>query len=576
MKLAKLEDAIATHVKPGMSLNFASTPSRSNAAVRELARQFRGKDPRFEIASTGFHSTLHLLPLLRLGRKYVACFFGDNYPVPRPNDLYSALLAEGAEIQMWSLWTYVSALRAGALGQPYAVVRSLVGSSMGADLEKAGVVRFVNEHAEVKAMRSDITFVHGLFSDPRGNVVFSPPYSEGFWGAIGARTGVIATVEKILTTAECAAFSDAMKIPAHRILAVCEAPFGTHPQPLYAEPRFGEIGYVDDFEHYEKWRALSTSREAFETFVREVLCAPDPDAAYRAFVGEDRLAASVTAARPRVPTVRPKSGPVGAPGSGKLRPPPRETPPAREIEILLVLAARAIAERVKIKGYPIILAGIGHAFFAARIARILLAADGIDVKVMVETGLYDLECGAEADEFLLSHRNIALAKRHSSVEDILGTITCGADSVCLGVIGAGQIDARGRINSTRIGGKLLVGSGGANDIASSAAELVVVTRTGRGRLVPETEYVTSPGHRVETVVTDLCTLRRNGDKWAVEDVYPAFGGKNIEEALATIRAECPWPLSVREDIEYAPLISTAEMVTVHRLDPNGVHFRRER
>ncbi|MGZ3420199.1 MAG: CoA-transferase [Polyangiales bacterium] len=549
MKVSTLGEAIAAHVRPGMHLNFASTPSRSNAAVREVARQFRGRDPRFEISATGFHSSLHLLPLLRLGRKYVACFFGDNYPVPRPNELYTQIVAEGAELQMWSLWSYVSALRAGALGQPHAVVRSLAGSSLGAELERAGAVRLGDGVAEVAPMRSDITFVHGLFADRQGNVVFSPPYSEGFWGALGARTGVIATVERIVTTEECAAHSDAMKLPPHRILAVCEAPFGTHPQPLYASPRFGELGYVDDFAHYERWRELSSSPAAFETFVDQVLHATDPEAAYRSFVGEHRLSRLACAAHGRE-TVRPKSKSNSAPTAD---------------QILLVLGARAIAERVRAKKYPVILAGIGHAFFAARIAKLLLAIEGIDVKVMVETGLFDLECGPDADEFLLSHKNIALAKRHSSVEDILGTITCGADSACLGVIGAGQIDARGRINSSRIGGKLLVGSGGANDIASSAAEVVVVTRTGRGRLVSETEYVTSPGHRVQTVVTDLCTLRRNEHDWSVQDVYPAVAGRPIQDALSAIRAECPWPLRVSETLEYAPLISTAEMSTVRAL-----------
>src|SRR5438105_4199227 len=120
-KISTLSEAVRAHVAPGMHLNFASTPSRSNAAVREVARQFRGRDPRFELSATGFHSTAHLLGALRLGRAYSGCFFGDNYPVPRPNALYAALMAAGAEVRAWSLLSYVAALRAGALGERYAV-----------------------------------------------------------------------------------------------------------------------------------------------------------------------------------------------------------------------------------------------------------------------------------------------------------------------------------------------------------------------------------------------------------------------------------------------------------------------
>jgi acyl CoA:acetate/3-ketoacid CoA transferase beta subunit/acyl CoA:acetate/3-ketoacid CoA transferase alpha subunit len=648
MKLHTLEQAVRAHVRPGMHLNFASTPSRSNASVREVARQFKGKNPRFEISSTGFHSALHLLALLRLGARYVACFFGDNYPVPRPNDLYTELEREGAEIEMWSLWSYVSALRAGALGQPDAVTTSLVGTSMGEDLARAGKLRIVagegGDVALVKAIRSDITFVHGLLGDAEGNVVFSPPHSEGFWGAIGARTGVIATVERTVSAQACAQFSDAMKIPPHRVLAVCEAPFGTHPQPLYAAPRFGALGYTDDFEHYERWRMLTQDRDAFAIFVREVLDAEDPELAYRNFVGEERLDQLVGVGRAvreeaketpqpsRAPSTRPRAGPLATPRPflsplgqptphpstvnaaiaehrakiatgdhkpvvgliptalddasgpvpplGKLQPsrPTRSDAPARANEILLVLSARAIASRVRQKKYPIILAGIGHAFLAARMAKLWLEEEGIDVKVMVETGLFDLECGPRADEFLLSYRNTALAKRHSSVEDILGTITCGADSVCLGVIGAAQIDTHANVNSSRINNKILVGSGGANDITSSAAEVIVLTRCSRSRLVDKVEYVTSPGRRILTVATDLCTLRRDSADapWYACDVYPAHGGRPVEHAIDVIKSECVWPFTVPDDLEYAQLISTSEMATVHKLDPFGVHWRRER
>ncbi len=651
MKLQSLDDAVRAHVQPGMHLNFASTPSRSNAAVREVARQFRGRDPRFEISSTGFHSVMHLLAMLRLGARYVACFFGDNYPVPRPNDLYSTLEREGATIELWSLWSYVSALRAGALGQADAVTTSLVGTTMGEDLARAGKLRMVpgvaGDVALVRAMRSDVTFVHGLLGDAEGNVVFSPPHSEGFWGAIGARVGAIVTVERVVPVGATRAFSDAMKIPPHRVLAVCEAPYGTHPQPLYAAPRFGALGYADDFEHYERWRALTQEPYAFEAFVTDVLGADDPEQAYRRFVGEDRLdalvgvgralreeASGVASPQPsRAPTTRPKpsagplttprpflspfgltgpsltpsqvnatvsrerakqqtgeqvvlratslddaSGPIAPLGKPAARGRERSDAPARENEILLVLAARTIAARVREKRYPIILAGIGHAFLAARMAKLWLELEGIDVKVMVETGLFDLECGPRADEFLLSYRNTALARRHSSVEDILGTITCGADSVCLGVIGAAQVDARANVNSTRVGGKLLVGSGGANDITSSAAEVIVLTRCTPSRLVDQVEYITSPGARIHTIATDLCTLRRaSADApWSVEDVYPAYGGRPVEHAVDEIRSRCKWAFEVSEELEYAALISTSEMSTVHGLDPFGVHWRREK
>ena len=244
--------------------------------------------------------------------------------------------------------------------------------------------------------------------------------------------------------------------------------------------------------------------------------------------------------------------------------------------ILVVLAARKIIDRVLARGYPYILAGIGHSFLAARIAKLLLAERGVDVKVMVETGLFDIECGPAGDGFLLSYRTIAHARRHSGVEDVLGTLTCGADSRCLGVVGAAQIDEAGNLNSSVVGGRFLVGSGGANDIASLAAEVVAVSRCSATRLRPVVDYVTSPGHHVLSVTTDLCTFSRAapGAPWTLEQLYPAYGGRPPVEALDAIRAQCPWPYVVADEPEFAPIVSTQEMSLVHTLDPTGIHWRR--
>jgi 3-oxoacid CoA-transferase subunit A len=193
-KLRPLALALGEHVRPGMHLCFASTPSRSNAAIRELARLFRGQRPELTLAATGFHSLAHLLGLRRLGRRYLGCFFGDNYPTPRANPLYAQLVRDGAELEHWSLWSYVSALSAGAFGQPYAFTRSLAGTSLGAALAARGKLFEMPDPADperqlalVKALVPDITFLHAPLGDAQGNLAFSPPYGEGFHGALAVR-----------------------------------------------------------------------------------------------------------------------------------------------------------------------------------------------------------------------------------------------------------------------------------------------------------------------------------------------------------------------------------------------------
>lgn len=533
---SSLADAVEAHVRPGMHLHFASLPFRSNSAIREVARQFLDREPGFTVSATGFHSTAHLFGLLGLASRYISCFYGDNYPTPRPSRLYGRLEAEGAVLEQWSLLSLVTALRAGALGLPFGVTRSLVGSSLGEALEALGRVRFADDPfgsgqavALVRPIRPDLTFVHGHLGDAAGNVVVGAPACEGPWGALAATGGVIATVERVVPS--LAEHPDRVPIPPHRVRAVCETPGGAHPQPLVPVPGTALRGYPDAFDHYALWRRMCADPELFRQFREEVLRADDGERAYRRYL-----------TRPVEPA------PPAAPSPDELR--------------LILLAARRIRARVEQGGHDVILAGIGHSFLACRVARALLEAEGVEVRVVVEIGLYDLDCSPDANRFLLAWDHAERARRLSSVEDALGAVTCGAGNRALGVLGAAQVDGSGAVNSTRLGDRLLVGSGGANDIASAADEVMVVVRGLPGRLVQQVDHVTSPGHRVRSVVTDVGVLSRSspGDGWSASDLGP--GG------MEALRAVCPWPLT-GEPTEASPL-TDRERALLAAIDPGAL------
>jgi acyl CoA:acetate/3-ketoacid CoA transferase alpha subunit/acyl CoA:acetate/3-ketoacid CoA transferase beta subunit len=525
-KVMSLDDATRRFVEPAMHLHFAATPARSNAGVRAVCRLFRGTSPSFCLSTTGFHSTAHLLARLRLGRRYISCFFGDNYPSPRPNPLYQRLGAEGAAFEHWSLLSYVTALRAGALGHPFAVTTSLVGSSLGDDLAAQGRLHTVSDPDQpgvelglVRALRPDVAFVHAAAADASGRVLASAPFGEGAWGALAAKRGVIVTVERVVDGAFTARFPESVLLPPHRVLAVCPSPFGAHPQPLLSRPHLGLPSYADDFEAYELLRAVAADDDAHAGLVDDVLLSPH-EAAYAAHFELDRRAPEMRARRAEQSGTR------------------RKAPTA--MDALVLLAAQRIADRVERRGHRVILAGIGHAFAAARLAKLLLDATRYPVDVVVETGMLDIDCARASGGFLLSHAVMEGARRLSSVEDALGAIVCGADNRCLGVIGAAEVDAVGNVNSTRLAdGRMLVGSGGANDIASSAAEVMVLCQAGPERLVERAFHVTSPGRRVREIVTDLGVLCREADgPWRIEDARDPPGG----EAGSALREACPFPI----------------------------------
>lgn len=497
-----------------MHLCFGSTPSRSNAAIREIARQFRGKAPGFTLAATGFHSLLHLLGLLRLGRRYIGCFFGDNYPSPRPNRLYSELRREGCELEHWSLWSYVSALAAGAFGHPYAFTRSLLGTSLGAALSEKGKLFEVSDPSDpdrrlglLRALNPDVTFLHAPLGDVHGNIAFAPPYGEGFYSALAAKAGVIVTVERVVASDVLGTLPHFVPLPTHRVLAVCEEPFGAHPQPLHVAPaelRALEPGYADDYAAYQHWRSISQDPAAFEPFSRQVLDATDGAVAYQRYTGRVHLEA--------LRRVRPSAPPAKALSAEQLE----------ATDDLLLLAGRALARRIAAAGHRSILAGIGQAFAACRLAKLLLPEHGDDVELMIETGFAGIDV-LGAHPFLLSRENVATAARLTAIDSTLGALCCGGVASCIGVIGAAEVDVDGNVNSTESDGELLVGAGGAPDIAACARELMVLTRADPRRLVSKVSYITSRGENVRSIVTEACVFERSGagEPWLVRDVVPA-------------------------------------------------------
>ena len=61
-------------------------------------------------------------------------------------------------------------------------------------------------------------------------------------------------------------------------------------------------------------------------------------------------------------------------------------------------------------------------------------------------------------------------------------------------MGAAIIDQFGHVGSTYDqNGRFIVGSGGANDIAAAASEVLITVNHGRRRLVEHVNHVTSPG-----------------------------------------------------------------------------------
>lgn len=542
-------------VRAGMSVHVASTPSRPNALIGALAREFA--DSRsLTVSMAAVHSTAHALALADAVERMVTGFLGEIYPYPRPNPLYAGLADDKPyPVELWSLLSLNQRLAAAAQGLPYAVTTSLIGSDL-AD-GKPDVAGHVAEPGAaapssllLRPLRPDVTLVHGSCADSAGNVLICPPVGEGTVSALAARLGAAASVERFVDdVASVPVPAGAVVIPGSRVLAVCRAPFGAHPQGLPGSA--AEPGYLDDgafiSDLFEACGSAAEARHWYETWIHG---RSHDD--YLRRLGDERLAAlrAVDAPPPAAP-VTTAPGEIGERGR------------------LVVLTARTVVDLVEREGYDTILAGVGASHLAAWLARAQLRERGRTVRICAETGLYGMD-PAPGDVYLFSQRHAPRCEALTGTAEILGALMSGNSGRALGVLAAAQVDRAGNINTTLLpDGRWLTGSGGANDIASRV-DCVVACTARPHRLVGQVPRVTSPGRRVRAVTCQFGRFERTG----------ADGPFRLATWLAPARFADPraavgaltegWPLPA-DGLIAETAISPAEARLLHTLDPAGIY-----
>lgn len=562
-KIRPLEKAVRIFLRPGMKIGFAGRPS---AAVYEICRQFRDQRPGFEYISSTLTGSMLPLVHLRLLKKAVTSFAGDGYPTPGPSPVIARALDRGElEIENWTMLTICQRLLAGALGVPYLTTRSMVGSSLADEIPESfreGIDPFggAEKVGMVKAYQPDIAFAHVWAADQAGNSLSFPPFGENVYGALGAREGVVLTAERIVDTDFIRCHSDLARIPAEKVLSVSHVPYGAHPSGVYVRNVAEFEPYGNDYAFWREHREAQKTKESYSRWVNEwILSVPDHQS-YMERLGLKRLGEICGAADPES-----WRADVAAYEETLMK-----KKPAGAIERMVILASREIARRMLKEGYRAVLCGIGQATLASILAWQHLRDDGHDFALMAELGFYNYD-PRPADPYIFNFRNIPASTMLSDIFEILGIHMGGSTNRCMGVIGAAQIDRHGNVNSVRMNGKFIIGSGGANDIATSARQTLVVAQQNPGQFAIKAEHITCPGERIRCVVTTKGRYEKNEDGELVLTGYFPLQGENEEEAVRGIREMVDWDLRVSPDLERFDSPGEDDLALLRLYDPER-HF----
>src|SRR5690349_6507541 len=559
-KRATLTQEIAEHVRAGDVLHPVVGHTRWTAATYEVVRQWWNRDPGFTLVMLSLSSLGTLFFRGGMVRRVVTGYSGDTFPNFTPNPIFGDAYRRGeVDVEHWSFLAFSQRLEAAARGLPAVVTRSIHRSSMEANDSYARVDTPFGEVGLLAPLAPDVALLHAPIADREGNVAVAPPLLEGVWGALAARRGAIVTVEKIVDSVS--EHAPLVRIPAHRVLAVCEVPMGAHPGGLFTRG-LPVDGYGEDYDFWVDARA-ATRADDFDAWIRHWVLEVGSHDEYVERLGAERVAALGGKARPDSWRRDEQAYPVDL-----------DSAPNRW-EVAAVYGARHLAGRVVALDADAVLAGAGVANLSAWLGVEQARAAGSHVELTAEIGLWGYR-PTPADPFVLNHRNFPSATMLNDASTVLGALVGGAGTTTVACLGGAQVDRFGNINSTLIpGGAFLVGSGGGNDVASVAAESVVVATLTPQRTPPQVGYVTSPGHTVQALVTDLGLLEKVGGLDGGELVLTAVppGDGTIAARVDAAKAACGWDLQVANRVEELPPVSREEVERLRRWDPRGWFLR---
>jgi glutaconate CoA-transferase subunit B len=161
--------------------------------------------------------------------------------------------------------------------------------------------------------------------------------------------------------------------------------------------------------------------------------------------------------------------------------------------------------------------------------------------------------------------------------------------VDLGFVGAAQIDEFGNINTTYIGSfekpsVRLPGSGGGNDIVSSAKRIVIIMTHEKRKMVKKLDYLTSPGFLdgpraredaglrgagPSLVVSNLCQMDFEAEtkRIRLKTIHP---GVTVQQVLENSGFE----LIVPKNVPMTDLPTCEELELLRVIDPTGIYIPR--
>lgn len=245
-------------------------------------------------------------------------------------------------------------------------------------------------------------------------------------------------------------------------------------------------------------------------------------------------------------------------------------------EMMAVCGSHAVKDGERV------FAGTGLPVLGAMLAKVTHAPNAIIIYEGGNVDCQNIDLALSVADSRLGYRSAASI----GLIETLGFLMMGG-RVDVGFLGAAQIDELGNINTSYIGDfeapkVRLPGSGGGNDIASSAGRIILMFTHAARKFVKTLDYLTSPGHLEgpgnrkklgligggpALVVTDKCQMdfEPKTKKVRLKSVHPGVTVDWVKENVM-------FDLIIPDNIPVTPEPTAHELEKLRALDPQRIYL----
>jgi glutaconate CoA-transferase, subunit B len=221
-------------------------------------------------------------------------------------------------------------------------------------------------------------------------------------------------------------------------------------------------------------------------------------------------------------------------------------------ELQTIVAARSLI------GKRSCFIGVGRPSTAALLARIV---HNPKLVLVYESGTI----GAKPYHVPLSIGDGELAETADVVVSVpeMFNYWIGPGQVQVAFLGAAQVDRHANLNSTVIGDydhpkTRLPGAGGAPEIATGCAEVVVIAPHSKRTFVEKLDFKTTTGASTTLVITDLGVLEPVDGELTLTTLHPGVTVEQVREATG-------WELKVADSVETSEPPTAEELAALREL-----------